>query len=143
MLVWAVLATLAGCTGTAPPPLVEVHGTVTLDGAPLAGAVVTFYPDTEAVQSPHYSRGLTDDAGRYELDLATVAGKRGAVVGKSRVVVNWPLERRDNPGRGADAKPRALIPLPYTTASETPLRVEVKEDGPQTIDLPLQSRAAR
>jgi hypothetical protein len=131
----------SGCTG-APPALAEVHGKVTLNGAPLAGAVVTFYPDTEAIESPHYSRGITDDAGVYQLELASVDGKRGAVVGKHRVVVNWPLEGRGDPQR-AEAKAKTVIPLPYTVAGDTPLRVEVTADGAQTIDLPLKGKGKR
>lgn len=135
----AALATVAGCTSATPLQLGEVRGKVTLDGTPLSGAIVTFYPDVETIESPPYSRGTTDEAGVYQLEVATAEPKPGAVVGKSRVVVSWPPDTRDGPPRDPDAKPRPTIPLPYLSASDTPLRVEVKAGGPQTIDLPLKS----
>lgn len=57
---------LTGCGGGASndlPDLVPVTGTVTQDGKPLSGAVVTFEPATGG----GISAGLTDDAGKFEL----------------------------------------------------------------------------
>jgi hypothetical protein len=127
---------LAGCSSAAPLQLAEVRGKVTLDGAPLSGAIVTFYPETDATESPPHSRGTTDAAGFYQLELATGGGKTGAVIGKSRVVVRWPRDRQDSPEAA-----RPTIPLRYTVANDTPLRVEVKAGGPQTIDLALKGKA--
>jgi hypothetical protein len=110
-----------------------VTGVVTLDGEPLRGAVVTYYPVVDGPQGLPHSLGTTDESGRYTLQ--TPEGQSGAVVGQCRVVVNWPPRPR-----GEDEAPPTgpLIPIHYTVAMETPLIVEVKEGGPQTIDLPLQ-----
>jgi hypothetical protein len=127
-----VLLALAGCS----PPLkyAEVEGKVTLGGKSLAGVKVTFYPDTEGAEQLPYSSGMTDGKGLYTLSLQD--GKPGAMVGKHRVVVNWPLpERRDDGTR--PPPPGPPIPVEYTVAGDTKLIVEVKEGGRQTIDLPL------
>ena len=62
-----VVASLAiGCNrGPAPPKLVPVHGTVTLDGKPLPGAAVTFVPvgNTQGTGAS----GYTDQDGKYEV----------------------------------------------------------------------------
>jgi hypothetical protein len=62
-----VLATSSGCGSSdeadyASIGLVPITGTVTLDGAPLEGAVVMF----EAADTT-FSYGTTDEAGHYEL----------------------------------------------------------------------------
>ena len=125
----------AGCSGHSVE-YAEVQGKVTLGQAPLAGVIVTFYPDGESKESPPYSRGTTDASGMYK--LAGLNGKSGAVVGKHRVVVNWPLrERSDDPAKAPPQPHGPPIPIKYTVASDTPLIFEVKAGGPQTIDLPL------
>jgi hypothetical protein len=131
----AFLAAVAGCGGP-PCTFAEVEGKVTLGGKPLSGVIVTFYPDSEDKQQLPYARGTTDDTGTYT--LTAVGGKPGALVGKNRVVVNWPLpERRsDGPPPPPQSPP---IPIPYTVATKTPLLVEVKAGPRQTIDLPLQN----
>jgi hypothetical protein len=130
------LLALVGCAPTTTFDYAEVEGKVTLAGKPLSGVKVTFYPDNEGAEQLPYASGMTDGTGTYT--LTAVTGKPGALVGKNRVVVNWPL--RD---RGADPdKPPPLsgppIPIDYTVAGQTPLRVEVKAGPRQTIDLPLQ-----
>jgi hypothetical protein len=137
LLVTASLLAAAGCGG---PPLVlaEVQGKVTLNGTPLSGVVVTFYPDGVGKDSPPYARGTTDDAGHYK--LTTQDSKPGAVVGKHRVVVNWPpRERSDDPDKAPPKPPGPPIPVKYTVASDTPLIFDVKAGGAQTIDLPLKN----
>jgi hypothetical protein len=131
------LLLLAGCARSRVE-FVEVHGKVTMNGKPLAGVIVTFYPETESKEALPFARGKTDAAGNYS--LATLDGRQGAIAGKHRVVVNWPLqERGDNWDKApAPQLKTPVIPLKYTTASDTPFILEVKGDGPQTIDLVLQ-----
>jgi hypothetical protein len=126
---------VAGGCGTGPKArYAEVSGVVTLDGKPLRGAVVRFYPVVEGTEGLPFSTGTTDDAGRYT--LTSDAGPAGAVVGKCRVAVAWPY--RPHGGAADQAPPGPSIPIRYTTALDTPLIVEVKDGGPQTIDLPLR-----
>lgn len=61
--------------------LVPAHGRITLDGQPLAQAVVTF--DAEDGQ---FSYGLTDANGNYRLQLDSV--QRGVTPGKKTVRIS-------------------------------------------------------
>ena len=121
---------LLGCNGRSYE-FAEVEGTVTLNGKPLAGAVVRFYPLSQEKDQLPYASGLTDASGVYRL---THAGKEpGALVGPNRVVVYWPSrDMRDGPA------PSAVIPIRYTVVTDSPLTFEVKTGAKQTIDLPLQ-----
>ena len=70
-----------GCAKGDRPPLGGVHGTVTLDGKPLAGAIVTFEP----VEPGRISMGMTDDNGKYE--LIYIRDEKGAKAGAHRVQI--------------------------------------------------------
>jgi hypothetical protein len=80
---------LAGCGGKDEPKYVKVSGTVTLDGKPLADAVVMFAPkSTKESQNPgKSSSGYTDENGHYVLKIAN-DGKDGALVGTHVVRIN-------------------------------------------------------
>ena len=130
-----VLPALAGCGPTFQ--YAEVEGTVTLDGRPLSGVKVVFYPEAEGPEQLPYATGVTDDGGVYR--LTAVTGKPGALVGKNLVVVAWPPQGRSaDPDQPPPPPPSPPIPLPYTVADETPLHFEVKPGPRQTIDLPLR-----
>ena len=62
-----VVATLTGCGGTTAnqPPLMPVSGTVTLDGKPLPGVMISYVP-TGSTRGTG-AGGYTDKAGKYEL----------------------------------------------------------------------------
>jgi hypothetical protein len=110
----------------------EVHGKVSFKHEPVAGMMVRFYPTTDdKVQHP-YATGMTDAAGEYT--LSRQPNKPGALVGKNRVVVYPPS--RDV--RGNAPEPSVSIPIHYASASDSPLIVEVKAGGPNTIDLALE-----
>ncbi len=77
------------------PPLGQVAGTVTLDGAPFAGATVYFAPLEVDVESggkrklvPRTSFAVSDDKGQYKLMYQE--GIPGAAVGKCRVWIIMP-----------------------------------------------------
>jgi hypothetical protein len=63
------------------PELGEVHGTVTLDGRPLALATVLFEPKAGG----HASRAVTDASGNYQ--LVYLRDTTGALVGSHLVKV--------------------------------------------------------
>jgi hypothetical protein len=121
---------LMGC-GSGKLEYGEVEGKVTLDKKPLAGVKVAFYPDSDGNEQLPYATGLTDASGMYTLALRD--GKRGALIGRNRVVVNWPPRDRGSP-EPVHATP--AIPVRFTVADQSPLVVEVKE-GKQTINLEL------
>jgi hypothetical protein len=133
----SLLLALAGCSRTPDFDYAEVEGKVTLGGKPLPGVAVTFYPDVQGREQPPYATGSTDSGGAYTLTALT--GKPGAVVGKNRVVVQWPQrERSADPNKRPPLPKGPSIPVMYTVAAETPLIVEVKAGARQTIDLPLK-----
>ena len=77
-----LMSAMWGCGGgVAIPALGTVEGTITLDGSPLAGAVVEFVPD----DGGRSSSAVTDKAGHYSLRYNAEAA--GAVVGKHNVLV--------------------------------------------------------
>ena len=77
-----VCISVAGCGGSSDrPELGEVIGTVTLDGEPLANAVVMFKP-----KGKRPSRGFTNANGHYK--LAYIRDILGATTGKHRVIID-------------------------------------------------------
>jgi len=91
-----------GCGGE--PSTAHVAGTITLDGKPLAGASVTTQPVAANSQNPGSgSFGKTDDQGRFELELVTLAVK-GAVIGEHRVMISPASSDKstDQPPRSAE-----------------------------------------
>jgi hypothetical protein len=113
----------------------EVQGIVTLEGRPLPGVKVAFYPDDEGKEQLPYATGVTDAAGVYT--LTAVTNQPGAMVGKHRVVINWPPPERSDDRNKPRPRPGPPIPIRYTVADQTRLIVEVKAGPRQTIDLPL------
>jgi hypothetical protein len=80
----AVGLSLTGC-GNGGPSLVQVTGSVTVDGKPANGATLIFHPtDKEAKLIP---AATTDDSGKFK--LATSA-QEGIPEGSYDVTVTWP-----------------------------------------------------
>jgi hypothetical protein len=114
--------TAPGCSRSDRPPLGNVAGTVTLDGKPLAEAIVVFKP----VQPGRASQATTDDAGHYEIVyLGDVAG---AAVGTHTVRIITANEKNGGKER-----------LPGRYNAETTLSADVKS-GANTLDFELTSR---
>jgi hypothetical protein len=137
ILLVAVL--VGGCARKPDPVLVPASGVVTLDGKPLAHALVRFSPTERGISAAWISEGTTDDLGRFE--LVSPMGP-GAVVGTHRVTVSEggvPDEIRDDQGKVAAWLGKlAGRPLPgrYGTIATSPLEVAVgPSDG--TLDLHL------
>lgn len=85
---WCLLALGAclsfGCQAEVErEPVYSVTGTVTQNGTPLAGAVVTFVP---VEKGHHAATGTTDDSGQYH--LSTWAKDDGAEAGQYQVTVS-------------------------------------------------------
>jgi hypothetical protein len=130
---WA-LAALYGCCGRNVdlPPIADVSGTVTLDGAPIAGASVQFIPDAAKGTQGAPAVGFTDAAGKYELVTATV---EGAIVGHHQIRV----EARAAPKNEMDTLPPLLTPQRYANPATSGLTAEVKAGESNVVDLPLTS----
>lgn len=80
----AATAAVLGCSGkTGLKGLVPVSGIVTLKGAPLAGAVVSFVPVTPGARA---AAATTDPEGRFK--LTTLVAEDGAAPGEYQVTVS-------------------------------------------------------
>lgn len=92
---------------------VTVHGRLTVDGEPLPGGLVIFYPDAgRGNHSPFEPRARTDRRGGYQL---RAEGKQGIVPGWYRVAVVPP-----QPGTGEDAKAKSKHPVSFDRRYENP-----------------------
>jgi hypothetical protein len=138
---------LHGCGGEDGP--VPVEGVVRLNGAPVAGATVSFLPEGGGRPAV----GATNRDGRFR--LTTFESGDGALPGRYRVVVTKvePVElppfdaqgeedgerlteRFEEYQRSRRASRRTLLPAVYGRADTTPLSHEVKPDEtPVVLDL--------
>ena len=127
------LLAIVGCGGG--PKLVAVEGTVKLNGKPLNGIQVEFWPLTNGPRS----MGTTDAQGHYSL-LVDDGVRKGAVVGQHNVVLKdvWILGDKFYGRAGEDMdltkgkKPR--ISDRYADPLKTTLKKEVS-NGPNVIDI--------
>lgn len=154
------LIVLVGC-GTQPQmnygsvDIVDVSGTVTLDGAPLPQAVITFENPADGT----FSYGLTNDSGRYALQFDSV--KSGTIVGKKLVRISTARKilglnvgidggdgevdeeptskKQKSPGNDAETpKPRDAELVPAKYHMDSTLTVEVTPSD-RTFDFELTS----
>jgi hypothetical protein len=94
-----------GCVDTTPN-VAPVSGMVTLDGKPLANAVVTFQPlATNGSDPGPSSEAVTDAHGIYVLKVPKT-GQVGAVIGRHRVEVQTSAAKvmSGKDGRGSPAR---------------------------------------
>lgn len=69
-------------------PVYPVRGTVTFDGQPMQGAIVTFH----GADSRPTAQGIADDSGRFS--LTTYLADDGAAAGDYAVTIYWPMQGR-------------------------------------------------
>lgn len=127
---WVFVVTLLGC-GQSGPTLGRVEGTVTLDGQPLPGARVCFYPEAGG----RTAEAVTDQQGHYVLSY-TGEGT-GAQAGLNKVSISTyeePVSMDD--GTQKDGKPEK-VPAQYNKQSTLTKQVQ---SGKQTIDFALESK---
>ena len=133
VLLCIVALVIAGCGRSDLPELGSVSGTVTLNGSPLADAIVNFTPE----QAGRPSTGQTDSSGQYT--LIYVADAEGAVVGTHSVTIERITTDAadDLPDDPADLEEGQVMiePLP-DSAMDGSIVKEVKPGG-NTIDIAL------
>lgn len=132
----------AGCGGTqkSAVALVPAYGKVTVDGAPLADAVLEFIPSGET--RGQGGTATTDADGLYR--AKTHFGEPGLPVGEYKVVVS---KREEHGGKYADEDfppasigPEAETLSPsYSDPKKTTLKASVPASGDATNDFPLQA----
>jgi hypothetical protein len=136
LFLWTALLCVAGC-GSDGPEIAEVSGLVTLDGQPVPGATITFFPENPE-GSPSY--GGTDQQGKYTLMFTRK--KYGAMLGKHRVEIETPRrsasEIAEMKAEGQEVPDRpATIPKKYRQPGA--LTAEVNRGG-NKIDFELTSK---
>ncbi|HOM17966.1 MAG TPA: hypothetical protein PLQ00_11595 [Thermoguttaceae bacterium] len=155
-VILAVVAGLEGC-GSGRPKTIPVTGVVTLDGKPIEGANVTFYPDTgesagagsqqkKADATVRPATGTTDKDGKFT--LKTFEPGDGALPGKYKVAiikkeVTGFLADKDGLSGGIapeGVKEKWIIPQKYADPNKSGLPpVEVKP-GMQPLEFKLTSQ---
>lgn len=129
----AGLISLAGCGVKRLP----VSGTVTLDGKPLDGVVLTFSPDTAKGNTAQISCKSPVKEGRY--DLQTIGITRsgsgsGVPPGWYKVTIMFPRV-----GTRRVQRKNVDINEKYLSVEKTPLEIEVKDNPePGVYDLKLE-----
>lgn len=123
----ATVVLVAGCSGPksdySKVDLLNVGGTVTMDGQPLADVTVVFEGD-----GGQFSFGTTDAAGQYELQFDSV--RKGVTPGFKRVRITSRPVGDDEEGGGEESEEgvgrrRAKETVPRVYNTESKLRVEV------------------
>ena len=119
------LTMLVGCGSDSD--MGYVTGVVTLDGKPVGGASVTFYP-----ADGRSSSGFTDVDGNYELSQTT--DRKGAAPGEYKVTVfQDEVDALEAGGENFE------LPVKYADKKKTDL-TETVELGSNEIDLELMSK---
>lgn len=116
----------AGSTDETPPDylnVVPVTGTVTLNGKPLATAVVTFLPPKWSA-----SHGETDEKGAFELQTA---GKPGILPGRYKVAISY-LVSADGEPQGLGPR-SAIAPPPGMATAREKLPPDISDFGRTTL----------
>tara|TARA_R110002111_G_scaffold203713_2_gene268540 strand:- start:2209 stop:2682 length:474 start_codon:yes stop_codon:yes gene_type:complete len=126
-----LLALISGCGGSinadySQLDLIDVSGTVTLDGQPLPGATVAF----EASDGT-FSSGVTDEGGHFNLMFNTE--KSGCLTGDKtvRIKVGGDLENPDEESEGENEQGRQVgsqIVIPAQYNKKSTLEVTVDAD---------------
>jgi hypothetical protein len=147
-----------GCGG-GRPKIYKVTGKVTLDGQPLAGAVVQFMPADPAT-GLEMASGTSGGDGVY--NLTTYSTNDGAMEGDYKVLVTRRVKSEDTPAGGGPMDPKAMqdmfanrtkdsfqgknkppakketeIHKDYSNFESTPLKARVTS-GANAFDFPLK-----
>lgn len=126
VLTAALLVGAAGCGGG----LVPVTGLVTLDGEPVAGALVLFVPEEDRGRP---AQGVTAADGTFSLSTGM---EPGAARGAYKVLVTkttGTLPPGADPASSGHLK--SLLPKAYADARSTPFRQQVPPAGRVVLEL--------
>lgn len=150
------LLSVAGCGDGSSLNTVPATGSVTLDGEPVEGAVVTFSPEGEG----HAAGGVTDATGAFV--LTTEVKGDGAVPGTYNVMISKfekkaepmgpPTDDIDaayaaaeaaginttGPPKRTSTGPKNLLPKKYQSPATSGLTATVAEEGENTFMFELE-----
>lgn len=135
MLVFGLTTVFTGCGGRYAFDTVPVQGVVTLDGRPLAGALVVFRP-----VNGRPSSGTTDITGKYELQY--MPAKPGALPGEHQVSITTALEPDSDSDNPLKQRGRAeLVPPQYNSRTTLTATVQPGASGPHDFRLESTKRS--
>jgi hypothetical protein len=112
------------------PRMAKVTGTITVDGVPLANAVVSFLPEKGQL-----AVGTTDAQGKFS--LSTFEENDGALPGRYRVAIAGQAGPANRQPAGQNDPPpaaKSAIPSRFTDPNTSGLMAEIK-DGPYQFNL--------
>lgn len=131
-----VLVCVAGCGQPGTAPTLKVTGTVTLDGTPIEGVGVTFFPEEGRPAS-----GVTDGSGKFT--LSTFEPGDGAVPGRHKVAMGeQPDESAPMPGTPEAENwtpPEPRFPDRYSDPEKSGFEAQV-ERGQQEFTFNMDSK---
>jgi hypothetical protein len=138
----AVLVGLAGCASESRrdgPEMVDVTGTITLDGEPVEGAHVRFSPETRGPAA----FAVSDKRGRYELRTfdpgdGAIPGKYGISVTKE--VSEGGMEFDSQAAMEAYVKEHGERPPARTTTSVLPEKYSIKKTSGLTAEITVAKK---
>jgi len=157
-----VVPVVVGCSGPKGLPVCYVEGIVTLDGKPLDGALISFYP-AEPGESTRSAAGYSDASGKYTLTSDGGEPQKGALEGDYVVTISKQLveahgadtvvpvdvsmlsspQPSDRSGRPVNTSSQArrtdITPKIYSDVSTSPLRAIVKK-GKNDIPFDIKSK---
>jgi hypothetical protein len=136
--------------------MVPVKGTVTLDGKPIAAALVKFVPKQATAEAGHEATAMTDDAGRFS--LGTLKDGDGAwrgvykvcvekivmdTAGQAKLPEGAPEGAKDAKGAALNRRQvmqsmryrKNIFPKKYMNSNTTPLEMTVPTSGPADINI--------
>ena len=126
----------AGCAETYN--FAPVSGTVTLDGQPLSGALVSFEPlkTGESTEVGYGSYAECDVEGRFK--LKSLQGEEGAIIGPHRVFIT--TFKGDLGSKGETIiKSKEKVPAKYSDYDK-PLKFDVPKEGTDQANFDLNTK---
>lgn len=129
---------LIGCGKSSGPELVEVTGTVTLDGKPLSNAVIYFLPNLDKGTKGPTASAVLDAEGKYR--LSSPGGKSGVIKGHHFVTLICQENgvREVEPNVFVRIEGKCLLPARYSYEKTSKLVAEVAKSD--TIDFELTTK---
>jgi hypothetical protein len=126
-----LLSSMAGCG----KPSTVITGMVTIDGRPVPGAVMEFFPT--AGDAPT-AGAFTNEAGRYRARVSST--KYTVCISASRVTGQKNVRDPAFPDVTTAEVREQYLPSRYTQQHTTPLTVTAVADQTTTFDFPLEDR---
>jgi hypothetical protein len=141
---------LTGCSNSLRPPTYPVTGTVTFQGKPVAGAVITFVPTGEEGEA---ASAISDSEGKYALTTweagdgarpgeyrVKISKQEAAAVDPAKMVQNLSIEEEQKiyvESKKPAPPAKRLIPSKFENEKTSGLIHKV-EGKPTTFDIKIQ-----